>query len=132
MLEQMCGSHSPLKTTLRRMGYQKAIHPSSNISKEYLVKTKEEITHEHLLQMSKGTLIEGRWIKPVSVKKVRRGTLKIVVKEGKKREVRLLVTNASLTLFSLARIRIGALRLDTLAEGSFRELSESEKNLIFA
>ena len=110
---------------------QKVIHPSNNISKEYLVKTKEEITHDHLVKISKGTLIEGRWIKPSSVKKVRRGTLKIVVKEGKKREVRLLITNASLTLLSLSRIRIGALKLNTLAEGSFRELSEVEKNLIF-
>lgn len=110
---------------------QKVIHPSNNIAKEYLIKTKDEITHDHLIKISKGTLIEGRWIKPISVKKVRRGTLKIVVKEGKKREVRLLATNASLSLLSLMRIRIGALRLDTLAEGSFRELSHIERSLVF-
>ncbi len=110
---------------------QSVIHPSNNISKEYLIKTKEEITHDHLVMISKGTLIEGHWIKPLSVKKVRRGTLKIVVKEGKKREVRLLIINASLTLISLSRIRIGALKLNALSEGSFKELSETEKSLIF-
>lgn len=111
---------------------QEVIHPSKNIAKEYLVKTRQEITHEHLETLSKGTLIEGKWIRPSKVTKVRRGTLKIVVKEGKKREVRLMVQNAGLTLLSLSRIRIGDLKLGDLPEGSFRELSEKERSLIFA
>ncbi len=110
---------------------QSVIHPSANITKEYLVKTKEEISHEHLVKVSKGTLIEGKWIKPVSVKKVRKGTLKVVVKEGKKREVRYLVKNSGLSLISLSRIRIGSLRLGNLPEGRWRVLSEQEKILIF-
>lgn len=111
---------------------QEVIHPSKNIAKEYLVKTGQEITHEHLENLSKGTLIEGKWIRPSKVTKVRRGTLKIVVKEGKKREVRLMVQNAGLTLLSLSRIRIGDLKLGNLPEGSFRKLSEKERSLIFA
>ncbi|WP_194847691.1 pseudouridine synthase [Candidatus Neptunochlamydia vexilliferae] len=111
---------------------QEVIHPSKNITKEYLVKTQQEITHEHLEALSKGTLIEGKWIRPVRVGKVRRGTLKIAVKEGKKREVRLMVQNAGLTLLSLSRIRIGDLKLGPLQEGEWRELTEEERNLIFA
>lgn len=111
---------------------QEVIHPSKNISKEYLVKTQQEITHEHLQELSKGTLIEGKWIRPTKVTKVRRGTLKIVVKEGKKREVRLMVQNAGLNLLSLARIRIGGLKLGDLNEGEWRELTEKERALIFA
>lgn len=109
----------------------KVIHPSNNICKEYLIKTKEEITHEHLEDLSKGTLLEGDWIVPEKVTKVRRGTLKIVVKEGKKREVRLMVQNAGLTLISLSRIRIGGLTLGPLAEGEWRELTPKERQLIF-
>jgi 23S rRNA pseudouridine2605 synthase len=108
------------------------IHPSKNIAKEYLVKTQQEITAEHLQTLSKGTLIEGKWIRPYKVTKVRRGTLKVVVKEGKKREVRLMVQNADLTLLSLSRIRIGGLKLGDLPEGTFRELSKQERSLIFA
>lgn len=111
---------------------QKVIHPSNNISKEYLVKTQQEITHEHLTALSKGTLIEGKWIRPAKVTKVRKGTVKITVKEGKKREVRLMVQNAGLTLLSLSRIRIGGLCLGPLAEGEWRELSAQERKLIFA
>lgn len=109
----------------------KVIHPSSNIAKEYLVKTSQEITDIHLKDISKGTYIEGSWIKPVKVSKVRKGTLKVVVKEGKKREVRLLVQNAGLDIQELSRIRIGGLTLGPLPEGSFREMTENDKKAIF-
>jgi 23S rRNA pseudouridine2605 synthase len=109
----------------------KVIHPSSNISKEYLVKTSQEVTDVHLKEISKGTFIENSWVKPVRVEKVRKGTLKVVVKEGKKREVRLLVQNAGLDILELSRIRIGGLRLGPIPEGTFRELTESEKQEIF-
>ncbi len=60
------------------------IHPSANIHKEYLVKTDREITNDHLVAISKGTLVEGALIKPIRIQKVRRGTLKIIIGEGKK------------------------------------------------
>ena len=84
-----------------------------------------------LTKISKGTLIEGVWIKPYKVQKMRKGTLKIVVKEGKKREVRLLVQNAGLDILSLSRIRIGELRLGNLPEGKWREMSDREKASLF-
>lgn len=109
----------------------KVIHPSANISKEYLVKVRQEVLHEHLVEISKGGFIEGSWVRPVRVTKVRKGTLKITVKEGKKREVRLLVSNAGLDLLELSRIRIGGLILGPLAEGAYREMTENDKEAIF-
>jgi 23S rRNA pseudouridine2605 synthase len=109
----------------------KVIHPSSNIVKEYLVKTSQEITDHHLKEISKGTYIEGSFVKPVRVEKVRKGTIKVVVKEGKKREVRLFVQNAGLDVLELTRIRIGGLRLGPIPEGTFRELTENEKKELF-
>ncbi|MDJ0651670.1 MAG: pseudouridine synthase [Simkaniaceae bacterium] len=111
---------------------QEVIHPSKNIRKEYLAKTQQEVTHAHLQKLSRGTLIEGEWLRPAKVTKVRRGTLKIVVKEGKKREVRLMVQNAGLTLLSLCRIRIGDLKLGALTEGEWRSLTKKERARIFA
>ncbi len=110
---------------------QKVIHPSSNLTKEYVVKTVQEITDDHLKTISKGTLIENTWIKPVRVTKMRKGTLKVVVKEGKKREVRLLVQNAGLEILELSRIRIGGLHLGPLPVGTFREMTDIEKTVIF-
>jgi len=107
------------------------IHPSSNIEKEYLVKVREEVSHDDLVRISKGGMVEGFFVKPKSVKKVRRGTIKIVVKEGKKREVRRFIEKAGLTLMSLKRIRIGRLLLGTIPEGMYRELTPAERQLIF-
>lgn len=110
----------------------KVIHPSSNITKEYLVKTQKEPFHEQLLAISQGMEIDGDWVQPLKVTKVRKGTLKIVIKEGKKREVRLLVQKAGLGVLELKRIRIGGLLLGALPEGTFREMTESEKRAIFS
>lgn len=102
------------------------IHPSKQIVREYLVKSSLDIEDHHLKAISKGTLVEGVPVKPVSVKKVRRGTLKISVKEGRKHEVRLLMEVAGLPLKELTRIRLGNLHLGKLPSGTYRPLSEKE------
>jgi 23S rRNA pseudouridine2605 synthase len=105
---------------------QRLIHPSFNHTKEYLVKTDQEITHDHLLALSSGMRIHDTHVVPHSVKKVRRGTLKIVIGEGKKHEVRLLMEYAQLRVSHLSRIRIGPLILGNLPPGAYRELSPHE------
>lgn len=107
------------------------IHPSQDITKEYLAKTDQDISDLNLKALSSGALVEGTWIKPVSVKKVRKGTLKIAVKEGKKREVRVLLEAVDLKVLELKRIRIGGLTLGTLPEGEYRPLSKKEIDLFF-
>lgn len=109
----------------------KVIHPSANISKEYLAKTDQDLTAEHLMVISHGTLVEGVFVKPLKVTKVRKGTLKITISEGKKREVRCLMDAAGLKVRELTRIRIGSLTLGQLPVGGWREMTEREKSLIF-
>lgn len=110
---------------------QRVIHPRANIEKEYLVKVVQEVEADHLKRISAGAFVEGVYVRPVSVKKVRKGTLKVIVKEGKKREVRVLVEKTGLKITSLTRIRIGGLSLGSLVEGDYREMSSQEKEAIF-
>jgi 23S rRNA pseudouridine2605 synthase len=104
----------------------RVIHPSFNHSKEYLAKTDQEITHEHLKLLSEGVRIERSVVKPLSVKKVRRGTVKVTIAEGKKHEVRTMLAEAGLTVRELVRIRIGPLSLANLLPGQYRELTPQE------
>jgi 23S rRNA pseudouridine2605 synthase len=104
----------------------RVIHPSFNRAKEYLAKTDQEITLQHLMTISEGVWLDHCFVKPLSVKKVRRGTLKIVISEGKKHEVRTLLTEAGLTIRELSRLRIGPLSLGTLMPGEFRTLTPQE------
>lgn len=108
------------------------MHPSYRIEKEYVAKVDQEISHEHLVTISKGCFIDGRYVKPIKVEKVRRGTVKVVLVDGKKHEVRILLAKAKLNVYELKRVRIGNLKLGTLPKGSWRYLTEYEKNLIFA
>lgn len=108
------------------------IHPSFNVQKEYLAKVDEEILPEHLQSLAAGAFIEGTRIKPISVNKVRRGTVKIIVGEGKKREVRLLLAHAGLTVKELCRIRIGSFTLGKLVPGAYRPLSPKEIDSVLA
>lgn len=109
----------------------RVIHPSADIQKEYLAKTDTEISNDHLTAISNGTQVEGIFVKPIRVTKVRRGTIKITISEGKKREVRLLLEAAGLKVVELIRIRIGGLHLGMLPVGSWRPLSPREQELIF-
>jgi 23S rRNA pseudouridine2605 synthase len=109
----------------------KVIHPKSNIVKEYVVKTSSEITPEHLETLRSGARVDEKWVRPTSVFKVRRGTFKICVKEGKKHEVRIIAEKAGLKVIELTRVRIGSLLLGTLPLGEFRPLTERDKALLF-
>jgi len=109
---------------------QKVIHPSSNIIKEYLVKTLQEIEPHHLEMLSEGARVDSKWVKPVSVTKVRRGNFKVCVKEGKKHEVRILAERAGLKIIELTRIRIGGLALGQLPLGAYRELTEKDRKSV--
>lgn len=104
----------------------RVIHPSFNISKEYIAKTEQEITDAHLKILSKGTFVEDTFVRPIKVVKVRRGTVKITVKEGKKHEVRLMLQAADLKIQQLTRIRVGPFTLGSLAVGDYRSLHEKE------
>lgn len=107
------------------------IHPSHNIAKEYLAKTDKEISDQHIKAMASGSIVEGVFVKPLKVTKVRKGTIKVTVSEGKKREVRILLEAAGLQVRELTRIRIGGLHLGPLPTGAYRHLTEHDISLIF-
>ncbi|MFT4553989.1 MAG: 23S rRNA pseudouridine2605 synthase [Chlamydiales bacterium] len=108
----------------------KVIHPSNGVEKEYLAKTNKEITAEHLKLISGGAIVEGAFVQPKSVTKVRKGTLKVVVSDGKKHEVRILLENAGLEVRELSRIRIGGLHLSSLARGQWKAMTIQEQELV--
>lgn len=110
---------------------QRVIHPSSNIKKEYVAKTRQEITADHLKTIARGCEVEETFVKPISVKKVRKGTIKVVIAEGKKREVRCMLERAGLDVIELKRTRIGGLSLGNLPLGMWRLMTDKEKKLVF-
>lgn len=107
-------------------------HPSKEVSKEYLVKVDKEVLHDHLVAIQNGAIVEGKKVIPLSVKKVRKGTLKVSVLDGRKHEVRILCASAGLEVLELKRIRIGHIVLHNLPEGAYKPLSAKERKLFDA
>lgn len=112
---------------------QKVIHPSANLEKEYLAIVDEEPTSQDIARIMRGTEVEGVIVKPKHVELTGKGRLRIVIMEGKKREVRRILENAGFRVAVLHRLRIGSLTLDKgLKTGQWRPMTQEEKKLIFA
>ena len=107
------------------------MHPSFETEKEYLAKVDRELLPTHLETIAKGCRIEGAHVRPKRVQKVRRGTLRITLVDGKKHEARELLHHAECEVVSLKRIRIGSLTLGSLPTGSWRELKKEEVDNLF-
>jgi 23S rRNA pseudouridine2605 synthase len=110
----------------------KVIHPSSDIKKEYVATTFEEIKIDNLQRIKDGTIIENSFIRPFDVQKMEKRKVKITIKEGKKREVRILLNDAGLKVESLTRVKIGGLTLCNLALGEYKILTSEERDAIFS
>jgi 23S rRNA pseudouridine2605 synthase len=80
--------------------------------------------------LRQGIDIEGRMTLPCEInvrKTTRRSTvLEIVLKEGRKRQIRLMLNKVNHPVIRLIRIKIGTLQLGKLQPGKHRILTDSE------
>ncbi|MCR5724900.1 MAG: rRNA pseudouridine synthase [Treponema sp.] len=106
-------------------------HPSAEIEKEYIVSTVTPLPHPVAERFERGVRIDGVFYKARRAEITGEREMRVVLIEGKNREIRRVFENAGVIIRSLVRVRIGCIQLDNLAQGSFRELSAQEvKNLL--
>lgn len=104
----------------------KLSHPSSQIEKEYIVETSQNIPDELPAKLEKGVRVEGVFYKALHVEKLKERKLKIVLIEGKNREIRKMLEGQNIGTHSLVRVRIGNVNLDDLRPGDHRDLTPAE------
>jgi 23S rRNA pseudouridine2605 synthase len=104
---------------------QNIIHPSKKIEKEYIVRTKNEITDDQTESLQKGIELEDGFAKPKIVVKNNSRELMITIEMGKKRIVRRLVNAVGNEVSGLVRTRIGDIKLD-IPVGQTRALTGKE------
>ncbi len=108
----------------------KLTHPSSEISKTYIVRIEGSIEESALAILRKGVTVDG--VKygrcKVKVTGVEDGNtrLEVVIFEGKNREIRRMFEAVEKNVTFLKRVAIGELRLGGLSRGGYRELGEGE------
>lgn len=101
-------------------------HPSSELEKEYIVEATGPIPEAVVEAFCTGITIEGITYKAKSARKIGRKTIRIILVEGKNREIRRVFSHFHLHPALLRRERIGAVLLGDLKEGSSRSLTEQE------
>ena len=105
-------------------------HPSSQLEKEYIVEATGIISDEVIKAFTNGITIEGVHYKAKSAFRTGRKSIKIILIEGKNREIRKVFSHFHLHPCLLRRVRIGSVTLGALAEGSSRLLTQEEINYL--
>ena len=102
-------------------------HPSHDHEKEYEVVLSKPIPEGALKKMEKGLPMMGTKTRPTKIEKISPTRFRIVLKEGKNKQIRRMVRKVGNRVIRLKRIRISNIRLEKLAEGQWRYLTEKEK-----
>ena len=106
-------------------------HPRYELEKEYIVEATGVIPDEVAQAFNSGITIDGESYKAKSAEKTGRKTIRIVLVEGKNREIRRVFSHFHLHPALLRRIRIGGVLLGDLAQGFSRSLTQKEKGELY-
>jgi pseudouridine synthase len=101
-------------------------HPSFDHQKEYEVALQRPISDEALAAMEKGLPLDGVMTRPAQVRRISAKRFRIVLMEGKNRQIRRMVRQVGNRVAQLNRIRVAGLTLGRLARGAWRQLSPDE------
>ena len=106
------------------------MHPRYHVEKEYVVVIQGRPGDDALRRISEGMIVSGERFQPAEVRmlemKPGQSLVSMVLREGRKREVRRLWEELGHRVLDLQRVRIDGLQLGDLEEGGVRPLSIDE------
>ncbi len=107
-------------------------HPSFDHEKEYVVTLAAPISDSALEKMAEGMLLSGNRTRPAQVHRISLRRFRIILKEGKNRQIRRMVRKVGQDILQLHRIRIAGIRLGKLDCGKWRFLNPDEIDALTA
>ncbi len=102
------------------------LHPSFDHEKEYEVTVARPIPDGALQRMAEGMPMMGTRTRPAKVRRTSGRCFRIILQEGKNRQIRRMVRKVGNHVVALKRIRMASLRLGNLKEGQWRPLTARE------
>jgi len=106
------------------------LHPRHGVEKEYLAEVDGEPTAKQLARVRSGVELDDGPARAVRGRIIAaskgRGAVRLVMTEGRKREVRRLLAAVGLPVTRLIRLRIGPIGLEGLEPGGVRSLERGE------
>ena len=94
--------------------------------KEYKVTVDHEITGEFLEKMAGGVAILDTVTRPCKVEKLGKYTFSIILTQGLNRQIRRMCEALGYEVKDLVRVRVMNIRLGSLKEGEYREVTDEE------
>ena len=111
------------------------MHPRHGVEREYLSEVEGSPTARQLARLRHGVELDDGPARALRVRDVgrsgERSAVRIVVTEGRKREVRRMLAAVGLPVRRLVRLRVGPVRLGELPPGAIRELSPAEVHALY-
>jgi 23S rRNA pseudouridine2605 synthase len=111
------------------------LHPSHAVEREYLAEVDGIPNERHAARLRRGVELEDGPARAVAARPVGRsgdrGAIRLVLAEGRKREVRRMLAAVGLPVRRLVRVRYGPIRLAALPAGRTRELSLDEVRALY-
>lgn len=104
----------------------KILRADNHHEKEYIVRVNKPIDHAFVQQLSQGVPILDTRTLPCKVQSVGRQTFRITLTQGLNRQIRRMCEYLGYAVVTLQRVRIMNIRLDKLAVGKWRYLSDVE------
>jgi 23S rRNA pseudouridine2605 synthase/23S rRNA pseudouridine2604 synthase len=101
-------------------------HPSFDHEKEYEVVVERPIPDGALRRMAEGMPILNTRTRPAVVTRLGERRFRIVLREGRNRQIRRMVRRLGNEVMELKRTRVASIRLGRLAEGAWRYLDQKE------
>jgi 23S rRNA pseudouridine2605 synthase/23S rRNA pseudouridine2604 synthase len=102
-------------------------HPSFDHEKEYDVTVTKSISDGALRKMAAGLPMMETQTRPARVQRIAARRFRIVLQEGKNRQVRRMVRKVGNQVTGLQRIRVANIKLGCLAPGAWRHLNDKEQ-----
>ena len=96
------------------------------VEKEYLVEVQEKINEQRISQLSKPMKLKVGTTKPAEVELLDSHSFRIILQEGKNRQIRRMCGKIHLTVVALKRIRIGTIELGEMNPRDTRKLTSEE------
>ncbi|MBY7737794.1 23S rRNA pseudouridine(2604) synthase RluF [Paenibacillus polymyxa] len=105
----------------------KILRAEGKHEKEYIVTVDRPVTPSFVQGMSSGVKILGHRTLPCEVTRVSEYVFRIILTEGKNRQIRRMCAAFGYEVKKLQRLRIMNIRLGSLQKGAWRDLTEAEK-----
>ena len=103
-------------------------HPSHEVEKEYDVLLDKPFSPDDREKLLRGFRIEHGFAKCEGVEIIKADRIRLVLRQGLKRQIRLMLYKLGYEVERLFRIRIGPIPIEGLARGAWRFLSKKEVN----